>query len=243
MSESYKTFAQFYDELTNDVEYKTRAEYVSGLFSAESNGGKTLLDLACGTGSMSAELSKLGYEITGIDLSEDMLAVAQGKGIPNTVFVKGDMTSFELPYRVSACLCSLDSINHIIGYDNLVKCFKCVYKSLEENGVFIFDVNTLYKHKSVLADNTFIYDEDGYYLVWDNETENSITRIMLDFFIYNGKSYDRYSEEFFEQCYSDEEIKEALEISGFKLIAVYDELSKDKPKEDSQRLYYICKRN
>ena len=238
---SYKAFAQFYDYLTENVDYKVRSDYISNFFSEYNNGGNKVLDLACGTGTMSLLLAEKGYLVTGIDLSDDMLTVAENKCDGKVKFLKGNMTDFSLPDKFDYCLCSLDSINHLDGIKEVKKCFDCVYNSLNNNGVFVFDVNTVYKHKNVLGDNTFVFDEEDFFLSWDNEyVGNNTVRILLDFFVFNGRNYDRFSEEFYEKAY---ETKELLSIlSCFKIIGIYDELTMDKPKDDSERLYFVCKK-
>ncbi|MDE6156137.1 MAG: class I SAM-dependent methyltransferase, partial [Eubacterium sp.] len=191
---SYNTLAQFYDFLTENVDYKVRSEYISNFFSKYGNSGKHVLDLACGTGTISKLLSDKGYNVKGIDISDEMLIVAQKK-CQNISFFKGDISDFSLPDKFDYCICLLDSLNHLENFDAVKSCFECVYNSLNENGLFIFDVNTIYKHRHILGDNTFIFDEEDFFLSWDNEyCDNNIVRILLDFFIFNGKNYDRFSE-------------------------------------------------
>lgn len=243
---SYQTFAYLYDELTQNVEYEKRCEYILSFF--EQNGIKsgTVLDLACGTGSMSIPFMKKGYSIIGVDLSEEMLEIASNRLFEagnSFSLLKAKMQEFELPEKAEACICCLDSINHLNNIDDVLATFKNVYDSLNNGGLFVFDVNTVYKHNEILADNTFVFDEDDYYLVWDNEAVDDRTvRILLDMFILNGESYNRFSEEFEETAYSVEELSSLLNKVGFVDIKVYDELSYDEPKNDSERLYFVCKK-
>lgn len=243
---SYQTFAYLYDELTQNVEYEKRCDYILSFF--EQNGIKsgTVLDLACGTGSMSIPFMKKGYSIIGVDLSEEMLEIASNRLFEagnSFSLLKAKMQEFELSEKADACICCLDSINHLNNIDDVLATFKNVYDSLNNGGLFVFDVNTVYKHNEILADNTFVFDEDDYYLVWDNEAVDDRTvRILLDMFILNGESYDRFSEEFEETAYSVEELSSLLNKVGFVDIKVYDELSYDEPKSDSERLYFVCKK-
>lgn len=243
---SYQTFAYLYDELTQNVEYEKRCDYILSFF--EKNGIKsgTVLDLACGTGSMSIPFMKKGYNIIGVDYSEEMLEIASNRLSEvgnNFSLLKAKMQEFEFSEKADACICCLDSINHLNNIDDVQATFKNVYDSLNNNGLFVFDVNTVYKHNEVLADNTFVFDEDDYYLVWDNEAVDDRTvRILLDMFLFNGENYDRFSEEFEETAYSVEELSTWLKNSGFVDIKVYDELSYDEPKNDSERLYFVCKK-
>lgn len=240
---SYNSLAQFYDSLTENVDYKVRSEYISNFFSKYGNNGRRVLDLACGTGTISKILNDYGYHVTGIDISDEMLTVAQTKCQNNVNFLKGDIVDFSFSEKFDYCICLLDSVNHLENINDVKRCFDCVYNSLDKNGLFIFDVNTIYKHKHILGDNTFVFDEEDFFLSWDNEyCENNAVRILLDFFIFNGKNYDRCSEEFYERAYELDELKERLILSGFKVIAVYNDLTTDLPDEESERVYFICKK-
>jgi predicted TPR repeat methyltransferase len=240
---SYNAFAQFYDRLTENVDYKVRSEYISNFFSKYGNGGKKVLDLACGTGTISKYLSDMYYDVTGIDLSNDMLTIAQDKCCGKVQFLHGDITDFSLPCLYDYCICLLDSLNHLTSHNDWIRCFECVYNSLNKDGLFIFDVNTPYKHRSILCDNTFVFDEDDFFLSWDNEYIGDCdrVRILLDIFVFNGKNYDRFSEEFEEIAFDISDIKKCLS-NWFDVIGIYDELTTDSPKEDSERLYFVCKR-
>lgn len=179
---SYNTFAKFYDELTDNVEYEKRSKYIYDFFKENCANCNSVLDLACGTGSVSEYLADMGMEVIGMDLSDEMLTEACLKVIKHAVFIKGDMTCFTLPQKVDCCICSLDSINHLKDIGEVRKCFDCVYNSLDNGGVFVFDVNTVYKHQCILADNTFVFDEEDFFLSWDNEyLGDNTVRILLDF--------------------------------------------------------------
>lgn len=243
---SYKCFARFYDELTENAEYVKRSDYIYDFLNQEGIASGVILDLACGTCSVSLELAKKGYRIIGLDLSENMLAIASEKLSDNGCdfsLVKGNMTDFSLDKKVDSVICSLDSINHLNSLSDVERAFSCVYNSLKNGSLFIFDVNTIYKHNEILSENTFVFDEEDYYLVWDNEhIDDTSVRILIDMFIFNGETYDRESEEFVETAYETEELLTALCDVGFKCLGVYDELTHNAPKPDSQRLYFVCKK-
>lgn len=240
---SYNTFALFYDQLTENVSYKVRSEYISNFFSKYDKRICKVLDLACGTGSISKYLSDRGYSIYGIDLSEDMLTVADSKNIPNLTLLKGDMCDFSLPEKVDACICSLDAVNHLTRYEDVLNCFKCVNNCLNDDGIFVFDVNTQYKHREILFNNTFVFDEEDFYLVWDNcYSDKDVVEITLDLFVFNGKNYNRYFEQFSEKAYSVKDLKEALNYNYFEVLGVYDELTENMPREDSERIYFVCRK-
>lgn len=239
----YNYFAYRYDELTGNIDYDAGSDYISGFLNEQGIGeASTLLDLACGTGTMSLLLKNRGYRVTGIDLSEEMLSVADHKAQGEIPFIKADMRDFRLEKPVDACVCCLDSLNHLASIEDVEATFKCVHESLKDGGIFIFDVNTVYKHNCVLADNSFIFDEEDYFLAWDNELlEDDRVRIMLDFFVFNRENYDRYSEEFVETAFSEDSLRAALS-PYFEVLGVYDELTLNPPKPDSERIYFVCKR-
>ena len=243
---SYCEFSAVYDELTQNVDYPKRFDYINNFLIENNITNGTVLDLACGTGSMSIELIKNGFDVIGIDLSENMLELASNRLLEycdNFSLLKGSMTDYRLEKSVKACICSLDSINHLNDINDVEKTFCNVYYSLDENGVFVFDVNTIYKHNEILANNTFVFDEEDFYLVWDNEfVSDRVVRILLDMFVWNGKAYDRFSESFEETAYSIDDLLNALSRAGFSDISVYDELTLNPPREKSERLYFICKK-
>lgn len=240
---SYNYFAEFYDDLTENVDYKVRSEYISGFFNKYGlKDDAQILDLACGTGSFALELLNKGYSVTGIDKSPEMLTIADNKLKGKVNLINTEMQNFTLTESVDAVICMLDSVNHLESENDISKCFKCVYNSLNKNGLFIFDVNTVYKHNYILADNSFVFDEENYFLSWDNELlDNNRVRILLDIFHYNGTNYDRYSEEFTETAYDTDCLIGHL-TPYFDVLGVYDDLSLKKPEASSERLYFVCKR-
>lgn len=239
----YNYFAFCYDDLTENVEYEVRSDYISDFFN-EFGVGKnaSVLDLACGTGTMSLLMKNKGYTVTGIDSSTEMLSFADSKANGTITFLKAEMQNFRLSAPADACMCNLDSINHLQSIRDVENTFKCVFESLSENGIFVFDVNTVYKHNNILADNTFVFDRENYFLSWDNELmDNNRIKIMLDIFMFNGTNYDRYSETFIETAYSIRELSSALS-PYFDILGIYDDVSLNEPADTSERLYFVCKR-
>lgn len=237
---SYNTFALFYDRLTENADYEVRSDYISNFFSRYGNGGNSVLDLACGTGTLCAHFLKKGYKVTGVDLSPDMLTSAKSK-CPDSSFLCADISDYQTEEKYDFCSCTLDSINHLENINAVKRCFDSVYNCLNNGGIFVFDVNTIYKHYEILAGNAFVFDEEDFFLSWDNEFlgDNRI-RVLLDFFVYNGKNYDRYSEEFIETAYAVDDLISLLD--DFDIIGIYDELSENQHKADSERIYFVCRR-
>lgn len=245
--ESYNAFANYYDVLTENVDYKNLAEYLDCIIKKEGNGGNLILDLACGTGSLSFELVKKGYDVVSVDGSEEMLSEAMNKAetFGNPIFLNQSMQNLDLFGTIDAAVCTLDSINHLKTKKDVEKAIERVSLFLNNGGLFIFDVNTLYKHKEVLSQNSFIYDTDKVYCVWQNQflEEDSSVNITLDFFEKkkNG-DYIRFFEEFSEQYYDDNFIIETLR--KYKLICVnrFDDFTNNPVNEKTQRIVYVCRK-
>ena len=243
---SYEVFADFYDGLTGNVGYKERAQYILDVFKAVHHDAGLTLDLACGTGSLTLELKKLGVDVYGIDASPDMLSVAQQKAFEEEVqilYLCQRMQSIDLYGTIDTCVCTLDSINHLTDVRDVRKTFERVSLFMNKGGVFLFDVNTLYKHKEVLADNVFVFDTDDVYCVWQNTPiDEEVTEISLDFFIPYEKNYTRFSEQFRERAYSPELLTQMLEDAGFELLNIFGDMTMDLPCSDEQRLIFVARK-
>ena len=169
-----------------------------------------------------------------------MLTIAQSK-CPEGAFYRASMTEYSAPEQFDACVCLLDSINHLTALSDVEDCFCRVAENLRPGGLFLFDVNTVYKHRQVLAGQTFVFDEEDYYLVWDNEAlDDTAVRVLIDLFCYNGESYDRLSDSFIERAYTHRQLAAAL--SEFEILGRYAELTTDDPGPETQRVFYVCKR-
>ncbi|MDR1628829.1 MAG: class I SAM-dependent methyltransferase [Oscillospiraceae bacterium] len=244
---AYAAFAQVYDSLTQNVEYEKRAEYLCSLLSFGGVSGGILLDLACGTGSLSVEFCRRGFEVIGVDSSPDMLSIARNKLCDHecgALLLCQDMAELDLYGTVNCAVCALDSLNHITDEKKLRRAFERVSLFLEPGGVFVFDMNTLHKHESVLADNAFVYEADGVFCAWRNAyAGRGRVDICLDIFMCGRGGYERFTEEFSEQAYSEEFIKDCLCGAGFELLAVYDDMTLAGPRPDSERIYYTAKKS
>lgn len=243
----YRCFANYYDKLTNDVGYEKRAEYFRTLLSAFRQDEGTLLDLACGTGSLLVEMAGFGYDIIGVDASPEMLSVAQRKtceaGLAPLLLCQ-EMQELDLYGTVDAAICSLDSINHLTNPEDVKEAFKRVSLFLNPGGVFIFDVNTVYKHKNILANNTFVYDLDGLYCGWQNrlDEKTGTVFITLDFFEKVNGAYRRGTERFAERSYSLEELSAWLSGAGLEVLDIYEELTRNPPSEKTQRAVFAARK-
>ncbi len=245
---SYSSFACVYDELMKNADYKARASYIADILKKYGIENGLLLDLACGTGSLSIELSKKGFEVIGTDASPDMLMVAQNKAFEEErqiLFLCQKMQETDLYGTVRAIVCTLDSINHLENTGEVEKMFSRLKNFIDIGGIMIFDVNTPHKHKNILGNNTFVYDEKNVYCVWQNHlySDEKTVGIELDFFVKNENGdYSRYSESFNETAFTHEELKNAFEKSGFSLEAVYNENTFESASEQTERAIYVIRR-
>ena len=168
----YEVFASFYDRLTENVNYAAWADYLLGLFSRfQGDKPKVLLDLACGSGSLSEQLIARGVDVIGVDGSPEMLMQAQEKSAPfgdKWMLLCQDMRQLDLFGTVNGAVCMLDSLNHLTETRDLEEVFRRLGLFIEPGGLMIFDVNTPYKHQQVLGDQVFVYDEPDFYCVWQN---------------------------------------------------------------------------
>ena len=242
----YTDFASYYDSLTENVDYENRTDYICSLFDRFDRNPTLLLDLACGTGGFSNCMAARKISVIGVDVSYDMLCEAREKteSLGNDVlYLCQDAEQLDLYGTVDGAICCLDSINHIIDFQKLCNVFARVSLFLEKDRLFIFDVNTPYKHKNILGDNTFVLENDNVYCVWQNEyAGNNIVNMNLDFFENNNGVYHRTSEQFCERAYTDDELRTALNSAGLKVEAVYDEMKYTKPGNKAQRIIYVTRK-
>ena len=243
----YFEFARFYDILTSNIPYSDRATYYDELI--QHHGGKVggiLLDLACGTGSMSIELEHLGYDVIGVDSSPNMLTVASSKKSEgsNIIYLCQDMRQLDLFGGVDITICALDGFNHIVDENDLARVFKRINMFTNPDGLLIFDVNTIHKHRNILGNNTFVLDYDEVYCVWNNSynEEDNTVDINLDIFEYMDGCYYRHEESFKERAYSEELLDRMLKDAGFRLESKYDLDLFGPAHEGSEKIVYVVRK-
>ena len=241
----YHIFSQFYDNLTFNVDYEKRAEYLQSVLSLWGHEAGLTLDLACGTGSMTLALKEKGWDIFGVDASQEMLSVAMDKAYDkelSVLFLCQRMENLDLYGTIDTCISTLDSLNHITEKATLQAAFDKVALFMNPEGMFIFDVNTVYKHREILANNTFVYDTDEVYCVWQNSLkENNVINIDLDIFEKADGVYTRHTERFKERAYEIGEIKEMLKIAGFETLAVYRDMTTEPIGEKDDRAIFVAR--
>ncbi len=241
---SYGNFAFVYDMLTDDVEYEKRSCYLEQIFEKHLDKKPCLIaDLGCGTGTVCSILSEKGYDMIGIDSSDMMLSEAIKKeGSEKILYLNQDMTEFELYGTVDVFLSMLDSLNYITSLDELSKVFSLVKNYLNPGGIFVFDINTPYKYEQILSNNTFVHDENDVFYVWQNFFDGEYCDFLIDFFVKKDNSYSRFTEEHTQRCHTFKEMLEIIEKSGLSLEAVYDDLRFSDPVQNSERIFFVVKK-
>ena len=243
----YTALADYYDRLMEDVRYDEWAAFYEAVFQKYCAKRPSLvLDLGCGTGRLTCELSGRGYDMIGVDLSEEMLshaasrAAAEGK---NILFLQQDMQNFELYGTVDAILCSLDGINYLKGGEPLRQCFSRVANYLNPGGLFVFDVNTEYKYLKILADQTYTLEAEGVYCVWSNEYNSKSKRCIYDLTIFaemrDGR-YERLEEIQIAYAHSERRLRRMLGETGMEILETVSDFQFSSPHEGDQRHFYIC---
>ncbi len=241
---SYEFLAGSYDALTTDVGYPRWADYIEGHFARLRRPVRTVLDLCCGTGSLTYELSLRGYELTGVDLSSDMLSVAEEKcrDLPNRPrFFCQSMERLRLPERVDACVCCLDSVNYVLKPRKLQMAFERVYDVLEPGGLFLFDADTPEKLES-MDGQVFLDETEDEFCVWRGEysAKRRICSFWMDIFHRRGQIWERGGELHEEYAYTMDELEDYLKEAGFVQIKRYGELKRRPPRPGEQRVFFTA---
>ena len=251
--EAYHAISAFYDRVNADIDYGAWADYIEEHFRRHlPQKPELLLDLACGTGSMTLTLAERGYDMIGADGSTDMLNLAMERARtadhPEILWLLQDMREFELYGTVGAVTCCLDSINYLTEDGDLEECFATVHNYLDPDGLFFFDVNTPYKFENIYGDNSYIFDEeteDGLiYCGWQNYYDPDTRLCDFDLTVFTENedgSYRREDESHTERCYTLDELTAALTATGFELIAVHGDIDSAAPTEESERWYLIAR--
>ncbi len=244
----YTALSAYYDALNAHVPYAEWAAFLKRSIEQYGEGKENIvLDLGCGTGRITCELAKYGYEMIGIDLSPDMLMIARERAIEqgqNILWLCQDMRNFELYGTVDAVVSCLDCLNYLPSKEGLVRCFRLVNNYLGPGGVFIFDMNSPYKFKHIYGDNDIILENDGVFCGWHNayDSKHGTCTFDLTIFADQGKGkWARLEESQKEYCYSLAVIREALEESGLSLIKVVSDFDEAPVTDTTERFFFLCR--
>lgn len=246
----YGALSSYYDRLMRNVDYAAAAERLLALFARyrPDKPPALLLDLACGSGSLSLELASRGVDVIGVDGSADMLAEASakaGRAGCSLLWLCQDMRELDLYGTVDGAVCMLDSLNHLDRTAELAEVFRRLFLFIEPGGLFLFDVNTPYKHREVLGDNTFVLEEGSVFCVWRNacRPRTGAVDMRLDFFERTGKNNYRRTTDFVrERAYSERTLRGLLNKAGMDTLAVLDAADDGAPRSETERLLFVARR-
>jgi SAM-dependent methyltransferase len=265
MAEMYSDFASVYDELMDNIPYDEWTLYLEGLLAENGVNNGLVAELGCGTGNVTGRLSAAGYDMIGIDNSEDMLDVARQKdykaaedtecvGVSDNasedakrvLYLCQDMREFELYGTVAAVVSICDSINYILEDEELCQVFKLVNNYLDPDGVFVFDFNTRHYYRDVMGETTIAEDRDEISFIWDNfyDETTDINELALSLFMLADEEkrlYKKHEELHLQRGYTLDCIKRLIALSGLTFVAAYDAFTHDAPDEDSERIYIVAK--
>lgn len=245
----YEVLASVYDALNSEIDYHAWADFIEKVFCED--GAKkisSVVDLGCGTGSMTLELARRGYDMIGVDNSFDMLSVARERDIAGgghgILWLEQDLAEFELYGTVDAAVCCLDCVNHLTKKADVEKFFGWVHNYLEPDGLFLFDVNSPAKFENVYGNNDYILESDGAYCGWQNEynPKSGLCTFYLTVFAeQEDGSFVRADGVQKERCYSERTLNRLLTDTGFEIIGRYAGFDFEDPDENSDRWYYVAR--
>ena len=242
---AYETLALSYDSLTKDIPYEQMLAYMEALLQRHGVRPETVLDLACGTGSMSVLLAKRGYQVLAADLSEDMLAMAWEKAAEmeenRPYFICQPMERLRLPYPVDLVVCCLDSLNYVTQPDLCRQAMKRVWENLAPGGALIFDINSPEKLRG-LDGQVFLDENEDAYCVWRAEfdTEENRCYYGIDLFRKRGDAWERSFEQHCEYAYDPLDLRTWLLEAGFARVECFGDCRMGSPREDEQRIYFAA---
>ena len=244
--QAYHALAASYDRLTNDVDYEATVNFYFDILNREGIRPRSAVDLACGTGSVAALLAKRGIPVTGVDLSEEMLTVAQQKTQmlrPRPFFVRQNLAQLRLPRGVDLAVCALDSLDYITEPSQCARAISRIYHVLNPGGIFIFDVNTPEKLRAMDV-QIFLDEDEDVYCVWRGEFDEAenVCSYAMDLFQRQGTLCHRSFEEHREYAYSQQLLTDYLKAAGFSHIRVYGDRSFSPPEAGSQRIYFSARK-
>lgn len=242
---AYNEFAYFYDEFNGEADYEALYAQVKARLDAHGINSGILADLGCGTGELTLMLAQAGYDMIGIDQSEEMLCVVRDKaeqlGLSGgLLLLQQDLCALDLYGTIRGAVSTFDTLNHIPDLD---KAIANAAFFMEKGGVFLFDMNTPYKHQAVLGENVFTFEEEDARCVWRNHYDPDARRVTITVDIDYQETGEHFHEEFFEYTYTLEEIQAALEKNGFTLESVCDGESFGPLTEESERYFFCAVKN
>ena len=242
--DAYTSFAEVYDMFMDNVPYEEWSRYLTELLKEYRIEEGVVCELGCGTGKMTRLLADTGYDMIGVDMSEDMLAIASMENPQQILYLCQDMRELELYGTVAAVVSVCDSMNYLLEEDDLLEVFQRVNEYLEPGGVFLFDLNTIYKYETLLGETTICENRPEGSFIWENyyDAEEQINEYDLTLFIQEKENlYRKFEETHYQRGYSMEKIRTLLEEAGMEFVTAYDACTKNPPRENSERIYIVAR--
>ena len=247
--EAYTSFARVYDTFMDNVPYKEWADYLEKVLKEYGIDDGLVLDLGCGTGSMTEMLASSGYDMIGVDNAEEMLEIAMEKKVESghdILYLLQDMREFELYGTVRAVISACDSVNYVTDDEDLTEVFRVVNNYLDPEGLFVFDFNTEYKYREILGEQTIAEDREECSFIWDNyyDEDERINEYELTLFVRDEEQpqlYRKYQEEHFQRAYTLEQVRYMLTEAGLEYVTAYDDYTKESPHDRSERICVVAR--
>ncbi len=242
---AYEVLAEYYDKLNEDADYGALFCAILHYLKLHKIHSGIIADLGCGTGEMSLRLAKEGYDMIAVDASVEMLCVARQKAYENEVqsilFLQQNITQLDLYGTINAAICTFDTLNHIGPYSEFCKALKKTALFLEPNCPFIFDMNTIYKHEKILANNAFEHKQENVSYEWQNTIDKEKNRTQISIVLSEDEK-EIGEELFYEYYYSLQEIENACRQAGLKIVTLLDGESFGELIENSSRYFVVAKK-
>lgn len=249
--DAYTSFAQVYDLFMDNVPYDQWCRYITELLREYGIQDGLVLELGCGTGTLTQLLARRGYDMIGVDRSEEMLAVAAQKAAEeglDILYLEQDMQSFELYGTVRAAVCVCDSLNYLLGEEQLRETFRLVNNYLDPGGLFLFDFNTVYKYETVIGDTTIAENREDCSFIWENfyDEKERINEYDVTVFVRekegpDGGLFRRFTETHYQRGYTLSDIRRLVEMSGLLFVEALDADTLGEVTAQSERIYCIAR--
>ena len=244
--EAYTDFAFVYDTLMDNTPYKQWCDRITGLLRSHGIEKDLVLDLGCGTGTLTELLAKEGYDMIGVDYSQEMLARAMEKREESglqILYLLQDMREFELYGTVKAVVSVCDSLNYLLEEEDVIETFRLVNNYLDPKGLFIFDFNTVYKYKEIIGDATIAENREDCSFIWENyyHEEDEVNEYEVTFFVKEGDLFRRFEETHYQRGYTPEQMRMFLAKAGLEFVAMTDSDTGGEVTPKSERIYMIAR--
>lgn len=241
---TYNELSFIYDKLLRqDIDYEDWSKFILKKCNKYNIKMDKYIDLACGTCNITEHIHRSFNYTIALDISQDMLSIAEEKlRYENIKFICQDIAELNLNQRFDLATCCLDGTNYLLSDNELIKYFNGVYKHLNSNGLFIFDMNSYYKLVNIMGNNLFNYDDQDIVYMWQNTCEDEILDMELTFFVKEKELYRRFDESHEERAYTEEAIVKYLKAAGFNILEILDGYSDKNSTINSERILYVVQK-